>query len=111
MAIQNGIELGLGTALQQDLGYRHCNCHGILRRTGHAFISNFTAYTRDGRTTFAPAKAASRYAGAMISTAWYPDRYTAGGDGVRIGTLSMASGTVLNILCEFWPDIRRFFGR
>jgi hypothetical protein len=111
LAIQNSMELGLGVALQQDLRYRRCDCDGFLRRTGHALISNFTAHTRDGRRTFTIAKVASRYAGAMISTAWYPDRYTAGGDGVRLGTLSIASGTLLNVVREFWPDIRRLFRR
>jgi len=48
LAVQNGIELGLGAALQQDLRYRRCECNGILRRTGHAIFSNFTAHTRDG---------------------------------------------------------------
>lgn len=111
LAIQNSIELGLGMALRQDLGYRRCDCRGVLRRTGHALISNFTAGTRDGGSTFTAVKVASRYAGAVVSTTWYPDRYSAWGDGVRLGTLSVASGTVLNVVREFWPEIRRLFRR
>jgi hypothetical protein len=43
--------------------------------------------------------------------AWYPDRYTATGDGVRLGTHSLVIGTGANIIREFWPEIRRFFRR
>lgn len=111
LAIQNSVELGLGMAMQQDLEYRRCDCNGFLHRTGHALAATFTARTRDGRSTFTMVKVASRYAGAMISTAWYPDHYTAWGDGARLGTVSIASGTALNVIREFWPEIRRLFRR
>ncbi len=110
-AIQNSIQLGLGAALKQDLRYRRCSCSGFLRRTGHALLSNFTARTPDGRQTFTLAKAAGIYAGATISTSWYPDRYTAIGDGIRLGNASMASSTLMNIAREFWPEIRRLLHR
>ena len=109
LAIQNSMELGM--ALHQDLSYRRCNCNGFLPRTGHALISSFTAGTRDVRGTFTIARVASHYAGTMISTTWYPDRYTATGAGVRLGTLSLASGTGVNLIREFWPEIRRLFRR
>ncbi len=111
LAVQNSLELSLGAALKQDYTYQRCNCRGFLRRTGHAVIANFTARTPDGGNTFTLVRVGSIYAGAMISTAWYPDRYTATGDGVRFGTVSVASGTLINIAREFWPDIRRFFHR
>lgn len=109
--IQNSFELGIGAALRQDLSYQRCNCSGFLHRTGHALFSSFTARTPDGRSTFTLAKVAGVYAGAMISTAWYPDRYTATGDGVRFGNVSAATGALTNIAREFWPEIRRFFRR
>ncbi len=111
LAIQNSVELGLGVVLHKDMKYRRCDCEGFLRRTSHALVSSFTVGTRNGGRILLPAKIASQYAGAIISTAWYPDRYTAGGDGVRAGTLSVASTIGLNVLREFWPDIRRFFRR
>jgi hypothetical protein len=60
--------------------------------------------------SFTIAKIASHYADGTISTAWYPDRYTAGGDGVRFGITSLASEAGLIVVREFWPEIRRFFG-
>ncbi len=111
LAIQNSMELGLGMALQSDFRYRRCDCHGFLRRASHALVSNFTARTRNGGRTFFPARIASQYAGAMIATAWYPDRYTARGDGVREGTSSVVASLGVNVLREFWPEIRRFFHR
>ncbi len=110
-AIQNGILLGLGAALKQDLRYQRCSCSGFLRRTGHALLSDFTARTPDGRQTFTLAKAAGIYAGATISSSWYPDRYTAIGDGIRLGNVSIASSTLMNLAREFWPEIRRLLHR
>ncbi len=109
--IQNSVGLVLGTVLRQDLRYQACNCKGLLRRTGHAVISNFTARTSDGGRTFTPARIAGSYGGAILSLAWYPDRYTAAGDGVRMGSLSVASGSLLNIAREFWPEVRRILHR
>jgi hypothetical protein len=111
LAVQNSVKMGLGMGLRQDLEYRRCGCTGFRRRTAHALISNFTAVRSDGSSTFTIAKVASHYAGAMISTVWYPDRYTATGDGIRIGTWSLASDAGLNFIREFWPEIRRLFHR
>jgi hypothetical protein len=109
--IQKSIEYGLGTVLRQDTSYRRCECSGFLRRMSHALSSNFIARKRDGSRTLTIAKVAGYYGSGMISTAWYPDRYTATGDGVRLGTLSLVSGTGVNVIREFWPEIRRFFRR
>jgi len=110
-AIQESMEFGLATVLRQDTSYRRCECGGFLRRMSHALSSNFIARKRDGSTTFTIAKVASYYGAGMISTAWYPDRYTATGDGVRLGTISLVSGTGASVIREFWPEIRRLFRR
>jgi hypothetical protein len=110
-AVRNGIELGLEALLHQDLSYRRCECSGWLGRTKHILASNFSARKRDGFHAFTIAKVASRYAAAAIAISWHPERYTVAGDGVRFGTYSVVSGTGVNAIREFWPEIRKLLRR
>ncbi len=109
--VKHGIEYGLGAVLHQDPTYRRCECTGFLRRLGHAVTADFFARRPDGSRTFTIIKLASSYGGGMIPMAWYPNRYSAAGDGFRLGTMSFAFSTGTNIIREFWPQIRTLFNR
>lgn len=111
LAIKNGIEYGLGTAFRRDTEYRRCECTGILRRLRHAVSADFVARRQDGSRTFTMIKVASYYGGGMIPMVWYPPRNSALRDGLRLGTMSFAFGTGMNVLREFWPQIRTLFRR
>ncbi len=107
LVVQETIELGAASLLREDPRYVKCACRGALRRTGHALASTFLARDSRGKRVIALAGLGGIYGGAMISTAWYPARYSALGDGVRYGNLSLAITGGLNLVKEFWPSKNR----
>jgi hypothetical protein len=47
------------------------------------------------------------YSANMISMSWHPDRFRATSDGVRAGNIRVGSTAAVNVVREFWPEIRR----
>ena len=107
LLVQNTIQYGSAVALREDPAYYRCECAGLWRRTGHALLSTFTARRPSGKRTFAVSSILGAYGGGMISTFWYPHRYTPLGDGVRIANAGFGGTFGINLASEFWPDVRR----
>ncbi|MGI8746163.1 MAG: hypothetical protein ACR2NN_27000 [Bryobacteraceae bacterium] len=107
LLVQNTIQYGAATVLREDPNYYRCECSGLFKRTGHALISTFTARRPSGKRTLAISAIVGAYGGGMISTFWYPHRYTPLGDGVRIANYGFASTFGINVATEFWPEVRR----
>lgn len=111
-ALQETLELGGGMLLGEDPRYHPCRCTGFFRRSGHALLSTVVTRNREGNPTFAFARVGAVYGGSMLAThLWYPSRYTAAGDGFRLGNISLGVSGGVNLIREFWPDIKRVFGR
>jgi hypothetical protein len=92
---------GMAEILHEDTAYYSCQCSGFFPRVGHALISTLTGrHGQDGHTVFSFPRLVSPYAGAMTSLAWYPDRYGMK-DGIRMGSVSLASQAVGNLALEF----------
>lgn len=109
--VQNTIEYGAAEVLREDPVYYRCECAGLWRRTGHALTATFTARRASGKRTLAVSSIAGAYAGGLVSTLWYPARYS-WKDGVRIGSYGFGSNFAVNLATEFWPDVRRkVFGK
>jgi len=107
--IQGSIQASSAAALGLEPRYIRSTSKGFWRRSGHALASTFLTYNNEGKRRLNIPNLGSCYASSMIATTWYPDRYTALGDGVRDGhRLVLASG-VFNLLQEFWPDVKRAF--
>ena len=104
---QSAIESGAAAALHEDTGYYRCACSGLWRRSAHALVSQITARRPDGTRGFSFSRPAGAYGGAMVAASILPKRFTLSGDGVRDGTWNYALGFPLNLLREFWPEIRR----
>ncbi len=107
LLVQNTIQYGSALALHEDPAYYKCECTGLMRRTGHALLSTFTARRPSGKRTFAVSSILGAYGGGIISTFWYPHRYTPLGDGVRVANAGFAGTIGINLATEFWPDVRR----
>ena len=105
--VQNTIQYGSAVALHEDPAYYRCECTGLWHRTGHALLSTFTARRASGKRTFAISAVLGAYGGGMISTLWYPSRYTPLSDGVRIANYGWGGTFGVNLATEFWPDVRR----
>lgn len=107
LLVQNTIQYGAATLLREDPAYYRCECKGIWKRSGHALLSTFTARRPSGKRTLAISAIMGAYGGGMISTLWYPHRYTPLGDGIRIANYGFPSTFGINLGKEFWPDVRR----
>jgi len=63
--------------------------------------------TDSGRATVNVALPLSQYGASMLSTRWYPDRYSALGEGLQWGHVQMGGEMALNLLREFSPELKR----
>ena len=112
LALQETIEMGGGALLGEDPRYRRCACSGFFRRSGHALVSTVLTRNRNGKPTVAFARLGGVYGGSMLATRlWYPDRYTATGDGFRLANISLGVSGGVNLMREFWPDLKRVLRR
>ena len=64
-----------------------------------------------GHVTLNVANLTSVYATTAVSTTWLPGRLSAGSYTLTNGTAQVALTVPINILQEFWPDIRRRIAR
>jgi hypothetical protein len=109
--VDNSIRFGVGAALREDPRYFPSERKGVLPRLGHALASTFVTRTDSGGRTFAVSRFAGTLGSAFASNTWHPagedDTYHAFG---RAG-ITLALDTGMNVVREFWPDVRRVFHR
>ena len=109
LAVQATIEEGGAALLGYEPRYIRSASKGVLPRIGHAIGWTFLTYDSNGRKRFNIPAVAAAYGSGMISTAWYPDRFSALHDGVRAGNQQMGVAVGLSIVREFSPELKRFF--
>jgi hypothetical protein len=109
LALQATIQEGGAAMLGYEPRYIRSASKGVLPRFGHAIGWTFLTYDSNGRKRFNIPAVAGAYGSGMISTAWYPGRFTALHDGVRAGNQEMGVAVGVSILREFSPELRRFF--
>jgi len=99
--IKKTMEYGLNETLHRDSQYYRCSRQGFLPRLGHAMKSTVTARNQEGRYVFSvPALAANYTAEILVTTTWYPDRYSYK-DGIRNGNWSLLGRFGINVVREF----------
>jgi len=104
------VRYGVAQARHTTTAYRRCACTGLLRRTGHAVLSEFVEHRMDGSAT-APVARFSGYFSSVLATA----PYQPGGPGAA-RSIDRVAGKIegdlsSNLIEEFWPDIRRMVVR
>ena len=110
--LQAAISHSSAAALGTEPGYRRCRCTGGAKRLGYALSRSFLTTTSSGRTAPNVAYLGGIVGGAAIATeAWYPDRYSALGDGVRASGAQVGVNTAINVIQEFAPELKRLFRR
>jgi hypothetical protein len=106
-ATANTIALGLNVATKTDPRYDRCECKAFKPRLGHAILRTFRT-RKDGGGEMVNIPLLTGYFGAAaIANQWNPDRLRTGGEIVQTATLDIAFGAGLNVIREFWPDIRK----
>jgi hypothetical protein len=107
--LQIGIREASAAALHYEPRYIRSGREGFLPRAGHAIAWSFVTWDTDRHVRFNVPAVAAAYGSGMISTAWYPARYSAFHDGVRNGNRQMGVAVGVNVLREFAPELKRFF--
>jgi hypothetical protein len=108
-SVQTTINEGVAAALHYEPRYIRSSQKGFMPRLGHAMKWTFLTYDADRHIRFNIQAVASTYGAGMISTLWYPDRFTILGDGVRNGNQQFAYRIGANIVREFAPELQRIF--
>jgi hypothetical protein len=109
--IQGSVQSAGCALLGHDPRYIRSADRRILHRIGHAFLFTLVTYNEEGNVRPAVATLGAYYTSSMVSTLWYPDRFTVFGDGVRDGNRQVIGASVMNQVQEFWPEIVRYVFR
>ena len=96
--------------LHQDPRYFRRGTGSGLSRLGYAMSRIFWTQRDSGGTQFNFSEIAGNSAAVAISNAYYADNRTAR-DGISKLGMQLGVDMTGNILKEFWPDLRRKFGR
>jgi len=107
-AVQNTFQASTAALLKEDVRYIGSSRHGFARRAGHAVLYSFFTYNRDGHPTLNFSNLGGYYAASAVTTLWQPGtvgnvaRYA-----VNDGSKQIGLSVLVNLLQEFWPEVRR----
>jgi hypothetical protein len=105
--VQGTLQASIAAGLHEDVRYISSARTGFKRRALHTFVYSFVTYNDEGRTTLNFANLTSYYATTALSTAWLPGRFKVATYTLSNGAAQIGLGVPVNLLQEFWPDIRR----
>ena len=99
--ISNTVLFSLDEAFKLDSHFYKSTKRDMGSRLRNGLISVFTARREDGSRVFGFPKIAGTYTASLIAVeAWYPNRH-GWKDGLRNGTVSLGTTTLVNLLKEF----------
>jgi hypothetical protein len=81
--------------------------HGFGNRVKDSIRYTFTSGTDDGKFMPAYSRFIGAYGAAFVSRSWHPARYHTFGSGLKTGTTSLGIDLGMNLLREFWPDVKK----
>jgi hypothetical protein len=105
--VQGTLQASVAAILHEDVRYISSAPTGFKRRALHAIGYSFVTYSDQGRITLNFANLTSVYATTAISTAWLPGRFKVGTYALTNGTAQIGLSAPINLMQEFWPEIRR----
>jgi hypothetical protein len=105
--VNGTVQYSVAKALHEDLKYYPSEEAGFKPRVKHALISTVYARKTNGEgQTLATSRFSGAVAGGFVSRAWQPARFHTFGSGISSAGISLAVDAGLNVLREFWPEIR-----
>jgi hypothetical protein len=105
--IQGTVQAPLAALLHEDVRYIVSKEHGLKRRAWHAVVYSFVTYNPQGRPTPNLANLSAYYVASAVSTTWLPGYYNVARYAAIDGSESVGLSIPVNLLQEFWPEIRR----
>jgi hypothetical protein len=106
--LQGTFQAAAAPLLDEDVRYISSGrTTGFKRRALHAIAFSFVTYNHNGHITPNIANLTSYYAATAISTTWVPIHTSTGRYVLTNGTAQIGLSVPVNMLQEFWPDIRQ----
>jgi hypothetical protein len=105
-SIQGTLQASSAAALHEDVRYISSGATGFKKRALHAIAFSFLTFNNQGRTRLNIAGLTSYYGATAVSTAWVPIHGNTGTYILTNGTAQIAIAVPMNLLQEFWPEVR-----
>lgn len=105
--VERSIEHSVAAALGEIRGYQRSNEKRFWPRARHAILSTFLTPRVNGGRSIAYSRLAGTVGSFFIANTWYPTGTNGKSDALRRSGTSLGADVGVNVLMEFWPDIRR----
>jgi hypothetical protein len=109
--LQGTIQAPVAAVLHEDVRYITSTQHGFKSRAVHALAYSFLTYDEHGHPTLNIANLGAYYGSTAISTLWLPGRYNVASYTFSNATEQIGLTLPVNLLQEFWPEVRRYVFR
>ena len=104
--LQGSFQAPLAAILHEDVRYIPTSQRSFQRRALHAIIYSFFTYDDKGRPTPNIANLTAFYASTAVTSAWLPGIGNAAKYTLSNASEQIALSFPLNVVQEFWPEIR-----
>ena len=105
--VRSSIHFGVSKLLHEELSYQRSGETGFGRRLKYALLSTvITRKTTTHKRTPAIGEVSGIFGGAFISRLWHPAAYHTAASGFSSAGIGFAAEAGMNMLHEFWPEIR-----
>jgi hypothetical protein len=105
--LQGTVQAPVAAILHEDVRYISSSQHGFGRRALHAVIFSFLTYDSHGHPTPNLANFAGYYVSAAVATSWLPGQHYRFGYTFSTASEQLVLAVPVNLLQEFWPEVRR----
>jgi hypothetical protein len=109
--LQGTFQAPAAAVLHEDVRYIASNQRGFKSRAWHAVKYSFLTYNSQGRPTVNLANLGAYYAATAVSVAWLPGHYNVATYTLSNATEQIGLSVPVNLLQEFWPEVRHFVFR
>ncbi len=105
--VKTGIQFAVSALRHEEQRYQRAEVTGLWRRTRHALVATLIVpkKKREGKTV-AAGRLSGAFGAGLISRLWQPVRLHTFSSGFASGGISLGIDAGLNVLREFWPDLR-----
>jgi hypothetical protein len=105
--IRSTIHFGVSKMLHEELDYHRSEKQGFRPRFTYALVATVvTRKTTTQKQTVAVGEISGILGGGLISRLWHPVRFHTVGSGLSSAGIGFAAEAGMNVMREFWPEIR-----
>jgi len=109
LVVKNSIKYPIASLRHEALGYQRSGKEGFRPRLQYALLSTvITRKTTTGERTVALGQISGNVGSGLISRLWQPASLHTWSSGFASGGISFGVDAGLNVVREFWPEIRNF---